>query len=578
MNGTLALLDIAGYVALLLWGTHMVTSGVLRGYGSTLRRWLGRYLGHRLSAFGFGLAVTAALQSSTATGMMAASFAASGFLGLAPGLAVMLGANVGTTLIVQLLSFDIAVIAPILVLVGVVVYRRSDDVRFANIGRVGIGLGLMLLALHLLVLALAPVENATALRAVLHSLAGEPVLAMLIAALLTWACHSSVAVVLLIVSLATAGVVDAPGALALVLGANLGGTLPPLFDADTPVARRLPLGNLLVRLAGCIVCLPLLHPIAAWLGAFGDGPARIAVNFHTAFNLALAMVFILPLDNLARLLVRLLPEPPRPDDPGVPQYLDEAALDSAGVALANAAREAMRMADMVENMLKGLVEVFGKNDRSRATAISRMDGALDRLGVAIREYLADLGGEALNEEDGERSQEILAFVINIEHIGDITANNLMEFAAKKAQSGQDFSADDIQDLAAMHMQVMQSLRLGLAVFLRNNLRAAQQLAERKGVLWRLENEASDRHLRELRERRPSPLGGDVYLRILRDLKRIHSHLAALAWPALERAGLLQERLISESGQLARSGVATVPVTDATPDLVEHDEEHPRNLS
>ncbi len=392
MNGTLALLDIAGYVALLLWGTHMVTSGVLRGYGSALRRWLGRYLGHRLSAFGFGLAVTALLQSSTATGMMATSFAASGFLGLAPGLAVMLGANVGTTLIVQLLSFDIAVVAPILVLIGVIMYRRSDDVRLANIGRVGIGLGLMPLALHLLVLALAPVENAVALRAVLHSLVDEPVLAMLVAALLTWACHSSVAVVLLIASLASAGVVGGPGALALVLGANLGGTLPALFDADTPVARRLPLGNLLVRLAGCLVCLPLLQPIAALLAPLGDTAARIAVNFHTAFNLALALVFIAPLDGLARLLVRLLPEPPRPDDPGLPQYLDEAALESPGVALANAAREAMRMADMVENMLKGLVEVFGKNDRSRATAISRMDGSLDRLGVAIREYLADLGG------------------------------------------------------------------------------------------------------------------------------------------------------------------------------------------
>jgi len=551
MNGTLALLDIAGYVALLLWGTHMVTSGVLRGYGSALRRWLGRYLGHRMSAFGFGLAVTAALQSSTATGMMATSFAAGGFLGLAPGLAVMLGANVGTTLIVQVMSFDIALIAPVLVLVGLVLYRRSDDVRFQNVGRIGIGLGLMLLALHLLVVALAPVENATALRAVLHGLAGEPVLAMLVAALLTWACHSSVAVVLLIASLATAGVVDAPGALALVLGANLGGTLPALFDADTPVARRLPLGNLLVRLVGCLVCLPLLHPIAAMLASLGDSPARIAVNFHTAFNLALAIVFLVPLDGFAQLLVRLLPEPPHPDDPGLPHYLDEAALESPGVALANAAREAMRMADMVENMLKGLVEVFGKDDRSRATTISRMDGALDRLGVAIREYLADLGGQALNEEDGERSQDILVFVINIEHIGDITANNLMEFAAKKAQSGQDFSADDIQDLAAMHGQVMQSLRLGLAVFLRNDLRAAQELAARKNVLWRLENEASDRHLRELRERRPGTQGGDVYLRILRDLKRIHSHLAALVWPALERAGLLQERLIGEAGAPAR---------------------------
>lgn len=544
MKGTFALLDIAGYVALLLWGTHMVTSGVLRGYGSALRRWLGRYLGHRPMAFTFGICITALLQSSTAAGLMATSFAASGFLGLAPGLAVMLGANVGTTLIVQVMSFDISVVAPVLILLGFAIHRRTDDARYENLGRVAIGLGLMLLSLHLLVTSLAPMENAQVLRAIVQSLASEPVLAVLVAALLTWLFHSSVAMVLLIASLANAGVVDATGALALVLGANLGGTLPALLEAHTPMARRLPLGNLLVRAFGCIVCLPLLHPLTQWLAPLGASPARMAVNFHTAFNLALAVLFILPVERMAQLLVRLLPDPPRPDDPGVPQYLDEGALESANVALANAARESMRMADMVEGMLKGLVEVFGKDDRARAAVISRMDPWLDRLGMAIREYLTDLGAEALNEEDGERSQEILAFVINIEHIGDITANNLMEFAAKKAERGQDFSAEDIQDLAAMHNLVMESLRLGLTVFLRGDLRAAQQLVARKEMLWRLENEASERHIRALRERRDGG-GGDVYLRILRDLKRVHSHLAALAYLPLERAGLLQDRLVRE---------------------------------
>ncbi|RDS83981.1 Na/Pi cotransporter family protein [Dyella psychrodurans] len=542
MKGTFALLDIAGYVALLLWGTHMVTSGVLRGYGSALRRWLGHYLGRRPAAFAFGVCITALLQSSTATGMMATSFAASGFLGLASGLTVMLGANVGTTLIVQVMSFNIAVVAPILVLLGFITHRRSDDARYKNLARVSIGLGLMLLALHLLVLTMAPIENAQVLHTLLKSLSEEPLLAVVVAALLTWACHSSVAVVLLIVSFATAGVVDASGALALVLGANLGSTLPALFEANTPVARRLPLGNLLVRAFGCVACLPFLHPIADGLAHISESPARVVVNFHTAFNLGLALIFILPVERLEQLLVRLQPEPPRPADPGQALYLDEAALDSASVALVNATRESMRMADMVEGMLANLVEVFGKDDAARAASISRVDPWLDRLGIAIRQYLADLGGEALNEEDGERSQEIHAFVMNIEHIGDITANNLVEFAVKKAERGQDFSADDILDLAAMHAHVMESLRLGITVFMRGDLRAAQQLVERKELLWRLENESSDRHIRAMREQRDGG-GGDVYLRILRDLRRIHSHLAAIAYLPLERAGLLQDRLV-----------------------------------
>jgi phosphate:Na+ symporter len=568
MSGTFVVLEIAGDVALLLWGTHMVTSGVLRGYGTDLRRWLGKHLNNRFSAFMFGLIVTALLQSSTATSLMATSFASKGFLDLTPGLVVMLGANVGTTLVAQALSFDVAAVAPILILLGFAIHRRSDDVRWKNIGRVGIGLGLMLLALSLLVHAMSPVENSAGLRAVLQSLTGEPIFALALAALLTWACHSSVAVVLLIAALGSSGVVGAHETLALVLGANLGGTLPPLIEAGSPVAKRLPLGNLLVRAFGCLVCLPLLGPIASGLEMLSADPARMAVNFHTAFNLALALVFIVPVDAMSKFVIRLLPEPPRPADLGLPLYLDEAALSSANVALANATRETMRLVNLVEDMLRGLIDVFQKDDPARAAQIGRMDSAVDRLGSAIREYLADLGGEALNEDDGARSQEILAFVLNAEHIGDITANNLIEFAAKQRRDGRAFTAEEMGDIRAMHAQVLDSMRLGMAVFLNGDVRAAQDLVASKHKLWQLEANATDRYLRGARERRSAePAGGDVYLRILRDLKRVHSHLTAFAYPILERAGLLQDRLVGDhngNGHSAASSDNAAHVADEPP--------------
>ena len=183
MSGTLILLQLGGYVGLLLWGTHMVTTGVERGFGAELRQWLGRRLsppgrGARLRAVMIGLAVTAVLQSSTATGLMATSFAARGALDLAPALAVMLGANLGSTLITQIFAFDITAVAPVLVLIGVVLFRSSGDGRAKNLGRVGIGLGLMLLALGALGRTLVPVEMAPPLRAVLEALTGEPVLAV----------------------------------------------------------------------------------------------------------------------------------------------------------------------------------------------------------------------------------------------------------------------------------------------------------------------------------------------------------------------------------------------------------------
>jgi len=576
MSGTLILLQLGGYVGLLLWGTHMVTTGVERGFGAELRQWLGRHLsppgrGARLRAVMIGLAVTAVLQSSTATGMMATSFAARGALDLAPALAVMLGANIGSTLITQILAFDIIAAAPILVLIGVVLFRSSGNGRPKNLGRVGIGLGLMLIALGALGRILAPMETAPALRTVLEALTGEPVLAVLIAGGLTWACHSSVAVVLLIASLAASGVIAPAASLALVLGANLGGTLPPLFEAGTGPARRLPLGNLLIRGAGFVIALPLLGIFAGLFAHIESAPARLVVNFHTAFNLALAVLFLPFTDRLEALLLRFIPDPPRPADPAKPIHLEPSALDSASVALANAARETLRMADMFEGMLRGAIEVFRSGGRRRAADISRTERIMDRLGAAIRRYLADIGDEQpLDDEDeGARGQEVLSAVINLEHAGDIVANNLLEFAARRARRGSGFPPQELEAIAAMHAQLVDSLRLGLTVFLRGDaaLSEARRLVAQKRLMRRMEAEAAEVNIGALQRAAQGPdavraagVDSGIFLRIVRDLRRVHSHIAALAYPALERAAEAADRGVRPA-PAARFVAETTPAGD-----------------
>ena len=258
MSGLITLLDFAGYVALLLWGVHMVQTGVQRAFGAALGAALGRALGTRLRAFAAGLGITAALQSSTATGLMITGFAAGGVVGLVPALAAMLGANVGTTLIVQLLSFDLTSLAPILILAGVWMFRRYPPGRTRDLGRVFIGLGLLLLSLHQLVELFEPFQTAPMLGMILDALATQPVAAVLLSAAFTWAAHSSVAVVVLVMSLASHHMVAPHVAFALVLGANLGTAINPMIEGvtgDDPAARRLPLGNLLTRILGVLAGL-----------------------------------------------------------------------------------------------------------------------------------------------------------------------------------------------------------------------------------------------------------------------------------------------------------------------------------
>jgi phosphate:Na+ symporter len=537
------LLDLMGGVALLLWGLHMVQSGVVRAFGSDLRRFLGSALRNRFLALFAGLAVTALLQSSTATGLMSASFVTGGSVDLVTALAIMLGANVGTTLIVQLLSFNVAAVAPALFVIGVTTFKRGGQTRTRDLGRVAIGLGLMLLALHLLLAALAPAENAPAVRTLLGAAAAEPVLCLLIAAVLAWAAHSSVAVVVLVMSLAYSHVVAPDATLALILGANLGSAINPLVEgsrSDDPASRRLPLGNLFNRLIGCALVLLYLHPIAAALARLEPNPSRMAADFHTAFNVATAVLFILPLNGLAELLTRLLPEREKRNDPSTPLYLDESTLATPSVALACAARETLHIGDIVETMLRKTMPALTTDDRKLVADISRMDDAVDRLDEAVKFYITKLTRESLSDRDGRRAMEIISFSINLEHVGDIIDKNLMEAASKKIKRKLVFSKEGAAELVAFHQEVCDNLKLAFGVFISGDLTIARQLVTEKASLRASEYAAAESHLARLREGRLESIeSSSLHLDILRDLKRIHSHICSVAYPVLERAGELQ---------------------------------------
>src|SRR3954470_19877859 len=465
--GSLVLLDLMGGVALLLWGLHMVHSGVLRAFGPDLRRGLAKALRNRFTAFAAGVGLTALLQSSTATALITTSFAAEGLVGLVPALAIMLGANLGTTLIVQVLSFNIAAAAPVLFILGLVAFRSGAHSRIKDMGRVAIGLGLMLLALHILLDTLAPAENVPGVRLFMNAITGDPVLCILIGAVVAWAVHSSVASVLLIMSLAYSHFVTPYAALALVLGANLGSAINPVVEGarrDDPATYQLPLGNLINRLAGILLVAPFLRPISEWLPTWQPDLAKATAAFHIAFNVATAVLFIGLLDGLARLLKSWLPKRVRATDPSRPRYLDESALETPSLALADAARETLHMGDHVEVMLRRVMAAMMTNDRALVDQVSRMDNAVDSLDEAIKLYLTKLTRGSLDEREGKRAMEIISFAINLEHIGDIIDKNLSELATKKIKRRFQFSAEGAEELSAFHKRTTDSLRIAFGVF------------------------------------------------------------------------------------------------------------------
>lgn len=549
--GVRILLDLIGGVALLLWGLHMVQTGIVRAYGARIRRFLGKVLKNKYHAFAAGISVTAILQSSTATALMLTSFAASGLVQLAPALAVMLGANVGTTLIVQLLSFDSSIVSPLLLTSGVLMFKHGARSIVKDLGRVAIGLGLMLLSLHLLLDSLAPAEHVPVVRDLFAAITNEPLLTLLIGALLTWASHSSVATVLLTMSLVSSHFLTPVAALAMVLGANLGSAFNPLIEglgSGNPAHKRMPLGNLINRIVGCLLFMPLLAPAAKLLAQVDQNPVRLVADFHTLFNLIMAVLFILPLNLYARLLERLLPEINTTTDPAVPIYLDESVVETPSVALACAARETLRMGDIIDGMLQQSITALLTNDRAMVGEISDQDDAVDRLNEAIKLYVVKVTHGSLDEIEGRRAMEILSLAINLEHIGDIIDMNLMELATKKIKAQLEFSEEGANELKEFHRLVRDNLKLAMTVFLSGDVRAARQLLEEKSRIRELEFKAAESHMARLKEGRIESIETSaLHLDILRDLKRIHSHICSAAYPALEAADELNRtRLKSPS--------------------------------
>lgn len=536
MASLMIIVQLGGAVALLLFGLNLVRDGMTEAFGIRLRMALG--IGTRTGAGAFlaGLAATLGLQSSTATALLAASFVDRGMIRARMAQIVLLGANVGTALTAWVVSSGAGALTPVLLVTGYALSKRSGPM-LAGTGRGLMGVGLMLLSLTLLDLAAAPVRESPLLAAFLPMLDQAWPVAVLMAAGLAFACSSSLAAVLLVLSLG----LPAPLTVVLVLGANLGGAVVPvvLTKGLAAPARRVAMGNLVIRAIGCIIALPF----AGWIGpALQQVPlpwTGLAVEAHLAFNLALA-VLIWPFAGLiTRGLERLVASDDREAEPG-PLWLDDAALDTPLVALTGAAREVLAIGDTVERMLVQTRLAFQQNDPAPLAEVQELERRVDRRQQEVKTYLSRLGNQA-SEEERRRAITILDYVINLEHVGDIIDKGLAPEVRKKIGLGLRFSPQGFDELDRMFVMTQENLRMAQTVFMTRDRDMARRLMELKVEIRNLERQSSQRHLFRLREGlAASRETSSLHLDILRDLKRVNAHVISVAHPILDEDGLLFE--------------------------------------
>lgn len=547
MSGSLVLLHLAGAVALLLWATRMVRTGVERAYGDVLRRRLRTTLSNPLLAALAGILLAIALQSATAVGLLVASFAGSGIVGGASGLIAVLGADLGSALVVKILSFDLEPLVPLLLFAGTAIFLATERRAWRQFGRILVGVGLLLLSLRLIGEAAEPLRESRILPVVVNYLAGDPVTAFLLAAVTTWLFHSSVAAILLVAALAARGLLPAELGIVMVLGANLGGGLiaAVLSRAYPPAARSVPLGNLALRGIGAVLALAALiafDPPVDLLGA--TAPLQI-VHAHIAFNL-LVVLLGMPLAGLVHraissALAHAAPAVPATLADAEATALDPAALGSPREALANATREVIGLCETVEVMLRNIIELYEEPTRAGIAALAALDDRVDRRHAAIKLYLARIGTQKLTEHDALRMQELLGACVKLEQVGDIIVRNMLVHVTKKLERGLSFTPEGWRELSSLHASVLANARLAFNVLVSRDAETARQLVQEKDRLRDVEKDTSRRHFERLREGTAQSVDtSSLHLDTIRDLKQINSLLASIAYPVLEEHGLLQQ--------------------------------------
>ncbi len=534
----------------MLWGLRMVRIGISESWGSEIRSTLGASLNNRFKAFFSGLGVTMLLQSSSATALLTSSFSGQGILTTATALAVLLGADVGTTLVAQILTFDLSAISPVMIAIGVAMFTYSSGGRKKDIGRLILGLGMMLLALKLIVAASLPMRESLIIQQIFVALGEDLVLAVIFAAIIAWASHSSLATVLLIIALASTNSLDITVAFTFVLGANIGSAIPPFIATlgANRTARQPPLGNLLFRVLGVVITLPFIDIIANQLSLFEVSSARQIANFHMLFNVALAIVFFPLIDRMVSLTGRMIAKDVVVDDEMGPRVLDRSAFETPLVALVNAEREVLRMGEVVERMLRNAFVALKKNDHALAQRTREMDHLTNQFYDSVKRYLTALARETLGEKESRRCTEILSFATNLEHIGDIISGDLIQnILSKKLVTRSKMSLQDREDINNLYRPILVSFQLSLSVFTSGDIQMARQLLAKKYKFIKREKKAVLNHLDKLREdaNYDSRLSA-LQLDVLRDLRRINSYQTAVAYPILEEAGQLRSSRLRRS--------------------------------
>jgi phosphate:Na+ symporter len=533
-SADLVLFSILGGTALLLYGVRLVGEGLQRAAGTRLRHLLSTLTGNRFKSLLVGAGVTAVLQSSSATTVMLVGFASAGLLSLRQTIGVILGADIGTTITVQLLAFNLLSLSPLVVFVGWLLWATGrGTVKY--VGEAILGFGFLFLGMKLVADGTAPLAQSALFAELLRALTDQPLVLLLVSAAFSGIVRSSAATIGFALSLATAGIMPLAAAVPIIFGANIGTAVTALVAAvgQNAEARRVAAAHAAFKVVGVALFFPFIGPFADLVARTAPDVPRQIANAHTIFNVVVAAIFLPFSDWAAGFFTRLIPE--RTTSRVGAIYLNPETLDTPAVALGQAVREALRMGDVVVQSLKDSVTVLEHNDEALMRQVIARDDVIDRLEEDIKQFLIKLGQLPLTEEQAERETALIFVIANLEEIGDVVEKNLMELAEKKLRGGHSFSQQGWGEIRDVFAKVIENLELALSALAAQDASIAEKVIRHKTSINLLERRLRQTHIQRLHEGlRESIDTSSLHLDLLANLKRANSLAAGIAYAVLGR--------------------------------------------
>ncbi len=542
-----SLMTMLGGVCLFLFGMGLARDGLQLVAGDRLRTILHSLTERRAMAIGVGALVTAIIQSSTATTVMLVGFASAGLISLTQAMGVLLGADIGTTVTVQLISLHVTDYALWLVIAGFGVSRWGWTKQARYVGQALLGFGFIFYSIALMKAATEPLQSNPATRSVLLFFAEEPIYAFAAAATLTAAIQSSAAVIGLVLSLALSGAMRLDAALPMVLGANIGTCATAILSSSGADAegKRVAWAHLMFKLAGAALVFPLLGPyeelVRAWTAFLAErinesesSVARQVAWAHTLFNVGVTVLFAPLVPFGAAFLRRLIPAPKDERSEFRPKYLDPRALDTPSLAFGHASREMLRMADVVQEMLDDVLLLFTTNDPELPSRILAKDDLVDLLDREIKFYLTRLSDRGFTPEQKRTEMRVIALTSDLEHIGDVIDKHLVEIAEKKMRLSLSFSEEGWKEICDFHAKVRENFVLAVTAYTNKDPELAHKVLRHKKRLGEIERSLKERHIQRLHQGLKESFDtSSLHLDILSNLRRINSYVTSFAHAVID---------------------------------------------